>query len=79
MLENIKHAEDKQNLLQQAFAECPFNLDIYEKLLQFGFFDFDTFIDAKKIFRKSEMDNLLEEKIKSNLKDMENVKNMLKF
>lgn len=57
----------------------PFNLDIYEKLLQFGFFDFDTFIDAKKIFRKSEMDNLLEEKIKSNLKDMENVKNMLKF
>ena len=79
MLENIKHAEDKQNLLQQAFAECPFNLDIYEKLLQFGFFDFDNFIDAKKIFRKSEMDNLLEEKIKSNLKDMENVKNMLKF
>ena len=58
MLENIKHAEDKQNLLQQAFAECPFNLDIYEKLLQFGYFDFDTFIDAKKIFRKSEMDNL---------------------
>lgn len=78
MLENIKHAEDKQNLLQQAFAECPFNLDIYEKLLQFGYFDFDTFIDAKKIFRKSEMDNLLEEKIKSNLNDMVNVKKYVK-
>lgn len=78
MLENIKHAEDKQNLLQQAFAECPFNLDIYEKLLQLGYFDFDTFIDAKKIFKKSEMDNLLEEKIKSNLNDMENVKKYVK-
>ena len=78
MLDNIKYAEDKHSLLQQAFAECPFNLDIYEKMLQLGYFDFDTFIDAKKIFRKSEMDNLLEEKIKSNLNDIENIKSYAK-
>lgn len=78
MLDNIKYVEDKLSLLQQAFAACPFNIDIYEKMLQLGYFDFDTFIDAKKIFRKSEMDDLLEEKIKNNLNDTENIKNYIK-
>lgn len=74
MLENIKHAGDKKKLLIQAFEMCPFNIDVYEKMLELGYFDIDTMKDAKKIFKGTELDTLLEEKIRSNLKDIDSVK-----
>lgn len=77
MLENIKHAGDKKKLLIQAFEECPYNIEVYEKMLELGYFDIDTMKDAKKIFKGSELDTLLEEKIKSNLKNIDSVKDYI--
>ena len=77
MLENIKHAGDKKKLLIQAFEMCPFNIEVYEKMLEMGYFDIDTMKDAKKIFKGSELDTLLEEKIKSNLKNINSVKDYI--
>ena len=77
MLENIKHAGDKKKLLIQAFEMCPFNIEVYEKMLELGYFDIDTMKDAKKIFKGSELDTLLEEKIKSNLKNIDSVKDYI--
>ena len=77
MLENIKHAGDKKKLLIQAFEMCPFNIEVYEKMLEMGYFDIDTMKDAKKIFKGSELDTLLEEKIKSNLKNIDSVKDYI--
>ena len=77
MLENIKHAGDKKKLLIQAFEMCPFNIELYEKMLELGYFDIDTMKDAKKIFKGSELDTLLEEKIKSNLKNIDSVKDYI--
>lgn len=77
MLENIKHAGDKKKLLIQAFEMCPFNIEVYEKMLELGYFDIDTMKDAKKIFKGTELDTLLEEKIKSNLKNIDSVKDYI--
>lgn len=79
MLENLKHAGDKKKLLIQAFEECPFNFEVYEKMLELGYFDIDTLMDAKKIFRGSELDNLLEEKINNNLNDIDKVNDYVKI
>ena len=78
MLKNLKYAGDNKKLLIQAFEECPYNFAVYEKMLELGYFDIDTLIDAKKIFRGSELDNLLEEKIKNNLNDIDKVKDYVK-
>ena len=78
MLENLKHAENSKKLLIQAFEKCPFNFAVYEKMLELGYFDIDTLMDAKKIFRGSELDNLLEEKIKNNLNDIDKVKDYVR-
>lgn len=77
MLENIKCAGDKKKLLIQAFEECPFNNDVYGKMLELGYFDIDTMKDAKKIFKGLELDNLLEEKIQNNLKNIDKVKDYI--
>jgi hypothetical protein len=77
MLENIGRSNDKEDLLKQAFLMCPFNIEVYEKALELGFFDVDTFVDAKKIHTGSELDGLLEEKIKSNLKNYDKIKDMV--
>ncbi len=77
ILENLKYAGDKKKLLIQAFEECPFNFEVYEKVLELCYFDIDTLIDAKKIFRGSELDDLLEEKIKNNLHNIEKVKDYI--
>lgn len=77
IIENIKHTEDKKSLLIQAFEECPFNIDVYEKMLELGCFDIDTMKDAKKIFKGAELDNLFEEKIRNNLKNVDEVKDYI--
>lgn len=77
MLENIKYAGDKRKLLIQAFEECPFNIKVYEKMLELGYFDIDTMKDAKKIFKGTDLDNLLEEKIKAGLNNIDSVKDYI--
>ena len=77
MLENIEHAGNKKKLLIQAFERCPFNIGVYEKMLQLGYFDIDTMKDAKKIFQGSELDNLLEDKIKNNINNSDAIKDYI--
>lgn len=74
IIENIKYAEDKKSLLTQAFEVCPFNIEVYEKLLELNCFDIDTMKEAKKIFKGSELDDILDEKVRSNLKNVDLVK-----
>lgn len=74
ILENMKYAEDKRALLIQAFEMCPFNIDVYGKMIDLGFFDTETMKDAKKIFKISELSSLLEEKIEQNLKKPDVIK-----
>ena len=77
MLENMKHATDKRTLLIQAYEMCPFNIEVYEKMIKLGFFDVETMKDAKKIFKVSELSGLLEEKIKDNLKKPDVIKDYI--
>lgn len=77
MLENMKHATDKRALLIQAYEMCPFNIEVYEKMIELGFFDVETMKDAKKIFKVSELSGLLEEKIKNNLKKPDVIKDYI--
>lgn len=46
MLTNIRHVPDKEVFLKQAFNTCPFSLDVYEKCLEYGLLDRDTFKTA---------------------------------
>lgn len=46
MLTNISHVPDKIAFLKQAFNICPFSLDVYEKCLEYGLLDRDTFKTA---------------------------------
>lgn len=77
MIENIKHADDKKQLLIEAFEICPFNFDIYTKIVELGYFDVDTMKDAKKIFPVKDLIALLENKVKRNLNDIEKKKDYI--
>lgn len=59
ILENMNHAKDKKSLLCEAFERCPINLDVYEMALSMRYCDAETIRDAAKIFRNSEIEQLL--------------------
>ena len=46
MLKNINHVSNKREFLKQAFLTCPFCVDVYEKCLEFGLLDYETFETA---------------------------------
>lgn len=46
MLINICHVPDKAAFLKQAFNICPFSFEVYEKCLEYGLLDRDTFQTA---------------------------------
>lgn len=46
MLTNISQVPDKADFLKQVFNICPFSLDVYEKCLEHGLLDRDTFKTA---------------------------------
>lgn len=77
ILENIKHTEDKKELLIEAFEICPYNFDVYAKIVELGYFDIDTMKDAKKIFPTKDLITLLEDKVKKNLNNIEKVKDYI--
>ena len=77
MIENLKYADDKKGLIIQAFELCPFNFDIYAKLIELGYFNTETMKDAAKIFPKKELSCLIEDKINNNLDTIEIVKDYI--
>lgn len=60
ILENISKVTDKKKLLIQAYEASPFNIDVYEKMLELGYFDVDTFKDAKQIFPVETLQEMIE-------------------
>jgi len=65
ILENITRVSDKKKLLRQAYEACPFNIDVYEKTLEMGFFDVNTFMDAKQIFPVETLQSMVESQIEN--------------
>lgn len=63
ILENMARVSDKKKLLIQAYEACPFNIDVYEKTLKEGYFDVDTFKDAKQIFPVETLQSMVEAQI----------------
>lgn len=78
MLENIDRVSDKEKVLRKAFEICPFNFEVYEKMLELGYFDVDTLKDAKKIFQDNRLNELIEEKINSDRSDIDKVREYAK-
>lgn len=60
ILENLSKVSDKKKLLIQAYEASPFNIDVYEKMLEVGYFDVDTFKDAKQIFPVETLQEMVE-------------------
>ena len=63
ILENMSRVSDKRKLLIQAYEACPFNIDVYEKILEMGFFDVNTFMDAKQIFPVETLQSMVESQL----------------
>lgn len=63
ILENMARVSDKKKLLIQAYEACPFNIDVYEKMLKEGYFDVDAFKDAKQIFPVETLQSMVESQI----------------
>lgn len=54
LLKNLDVVQDKEALLKQAFCYCPYNPDIYAKVVDLGIYDLESFTTAKKL-RMGEM------------------------
>lgn len=63
ILENMPRVSDKRKLLIQAYEACPINIDVYEKMLEIGYFDSNTLKDAKQIFPVETLQGMVESQI----------------
>lgn len=71
MLENIYQVSDKKGFLKQTFLVCPFSFDLYEKCLEFGLLDKETFETANYFGMGEGLSEKIETKLRSNLNDVE--------
>lgn len=71
ILENISKASDKRKLLIQAYEACPFNIDVYEKMLEMGYFDVAMLKDAKQIFPVETLKTLVEAQMDNSSEQIE--------
>ncbi len=74
LLNNMAIVENKQSILEQAFKSCPYNPDIYAKVLELGLCDVDTFLTAKEFYQDSLLIGVIEDYCKKYLKDYDKVK-----
>ena len=61
LLNNILLVDDKKPVLIEAFKCCPYNPDIYAKVLEVGLCDIDTFKTAKEFYQDSVLIEVLED------------------
>ena len=71
MLDNIFHVSDKIGFLKQVFLICPFSSDLYEKCLELGLLDKETFETANYFGMGEELAEKIGNYIRSNLNDIE--------
>lgn len=74
LLNNIAMVDDKKSVLEQAFKSCPYNPDIYAKVLELGISDVDTFATAKEFYQDSLIIGVVEDYCKKHLKNYDKVK-----
>ena len=74
LLNNVSMVTDKQSVITEAFKSCPYNPDIYAKLLELGMYDVDTFATAKEFYQDALLVGVIEDFCKKNLKNYDKVK-----
>lgn len=74
LLNNLSVVDDKKSVLEQAFISCPYNPDIYAKVLELGLCDIDTFTTAKEFYQDSLLIGVVEDYCKKFLKDYDKVR-----
>lgn len=47
LLKNLSVVADKKPIFIEAFKKCPYNVNIYQSLIQYDYIDFDSFMTAK--------------------------------
>lgn len=73
ILENLPKVSDKRGLIVEAYEACPFNIEVYEKMLEAGFFDVQTLKDAKKVFPVEILQGMLENQISDSIEPIGNM------
>lgn len=71
ILKNIKLVENKKAVLIEAYKQCPFNPDIYADVMEYGYFDVETMKGAKVFHQESMLIDLIEDKIRHRLGNIE--------
>ena len=51
LLDNLSVINDKKRVLMYAFVNCPYNIRVYEEVVNFGYMDYNTF-ETARIFGK---------------------------
>lgn len=74
LLNNLSIVDDKKSVIEQAFKSCPYNPDIYAKVLELGLCDVDTFITAKEFYQDSLLVGVIEEYCKNNMKNLSKIR-----
>lgn len=73
ILNNIDQVLDKKEFLKQTFLICPFAYNLYEKCLEFGLLDKETFETAKYFGFADKLTEKIEQDIKKDLKNTEKI------
>ena len=79
ILNNISMFENKNALFVEAFEACPFNVDIYTKMIEFNVIDVNTLKDAQILFPQSEIPDLIKTKLEKidSSQNIRIIKNMI--
>lgn len=73
LLKNISMINNKHGVLKQVFLMCPYNPDVYQKVLQYGLCDVDTFKTAQYFYQDKLLLSYLEDYCVKNSEDMDRI------
>ena len=79
ILNNISIFGNKNSLLVEAFEACPFNIDIYEKIIELNVIDVNTLRDAQILFPQNTIPDLIKTKLEKldSSQNIRIIKNMI--
>lgn len=79
ILNNISIFGNKNSLLVEAFEACPFNIDIYEKMIELNVIDVNTLRDAQILFPQNTIPDLIKTKLEKldSSQNIRIIKNMI--
>ena len=79
ILNNISIFGNKNSLLVEAFEACPFNIDIYTKMIELNVIDVNTLRDAQILFPQNTIPDLIKTKLEKldSSQNIRIIKNMI--